>query len=191
MLFGGTTRAVFIYLDYADRLRVHWTQRILSEMSAALVAEGRKPHLEAALANERLMNRSVETALVDQTLVDRHESAMRAYVRDIADAHVVACAYELVIGGYYADGGAVVLSTRNLADYKVAELATLNILVRHPDDFLMSLPLGVIAAAFRSCRLDLASQPEPERLLVRLDRDGNPRIARALRDAAALGKVRL
>ena len=43
VLFGGTTRALLIYLDYASVLRVHWSQKILTEMSLALVDQRRKP----------------------------------------------------------------------------------------------------------------------------------------------------
>ena len=53
MLFGGTTRALFIHLDYAGAIRVHWTQRILTELSVALVRQGRKPDMASAIRSGR------------------------------------------------------------------------------------------------------------------------------------------
>lgn len=191
MLFGATTRALFIYLDYADVVRLHWSQRILTEMSDALVRTGRKPDLATARVHEERMNLAVGSALVDQARVDRHEPAMAAYVKDPGDAHVAACAYELVTGGYYPSGQAVVLSTRNLGDYKIEELIPLGISVSHPDDFLLTLPVVSIAGAFRAARIDMASKPDAERLLERLVKDGNPRVAAALTNGAAASQFEL
>lgn len=191
MLFGSTTRALFIHLDYADVIRVHWSQRILTEMSEALLKTGRKSSMASALEHERLMNASVETAMVDPALVDRHEAAMRAYVHDGDDAHVVACAYELVTGGYYPAAGTVILSTRNLADYRVEALESLGIAVLHPDVLLANLPLAAVAAALRAWRGTLDSRPDAVRVLARLEKDGNPRIAAALRAGLVAGTLAL
>lgn len=191
MLFGNTTRALFIFLDYENVLRVHWTPRILREMSVALVRTHRKSSMADAMDNERLMNASVTTALVDQELVVRHEAVMRAYVTDANDAHVAACAYELVTGAYYTESHSVVLTTRNLADYKIEELAKLGISVMHPDAFLLSLSLISVASAMRTWRLSLTTPPDPDRLLNRLEKDGNTGIAAALRVGARAGQFEL
>lgn len=189
MLFGRTTRALFIYLRYADALKLHWSQRILTEMSAALVRTGRKLTLSAAEDNERQMNQSVDDALLAQAKVDQHEAAMLAFVTDPGDAHVVACAYELVSGGYYPADTAIVLSTRNLDDYKIEELLKEGITVMHPDAFLMSLPLESVAEALRAFRGDLSRAPAPTELLGALERDGNPQITEALRAAWTAGVI--
>ncbi len=189
VLFGGTTRALFIFLAYTGTLRVHWSQRILTEMSVALVRHGRKADRHAAVAHERLMNASLETALVNQAQVDLHEAVMRAYVNDPGDAHVAACAYELRTGGYYPDATEVTVVTRNSGDYRADALATLGISVQQPDACLSELPLVEVAKAFTAWRETLPSTHGVERLLARLARDGNPAIADKLQAGMASGRL--
>jgi hypothetical protein len=188
MLFGGTTRALFIYLDYAKNLHMHWSQRILTEMSVALVKTNRKPDMAAALANEALMNASLPAALMSQPLVDAHLAIIVPLVNDPNDAHVAACAHELLTGAYYPGTGQVGLVTRNLSDYKIPQLAAAGIIVRSPDAFLMTLPVADVAAAFRNMRLDIKSNtPAVAKLLGRLLADGNPQIVAAPRAGEAVG----
>ncbi len=64
-------------------------------------------------------------------------------------------------------------------------LAGLGIALQKPDAFLGGLTEAQpaeVAAAFCRFRLDLASRPEPEALLERLERDGQVKTAQRLRD---------
>lgn len=54
-LFGGTTRALLIHLDYEGLIELHWSADILAEMSRALVRSGRRKDTAHALQNEALM----------------------------------------------------------------------------------------------------------------------------------------
>lgn len=189
-LFGGTTRALLIFLDYQKVLRVHWSPRILGEMSAALVRTGRKDEA-GARANEELMNESLPAALVEQALVDARVAAVAANVADENDAHVAACALELRAGDYYPDTPIVHLVSRNLADYRIGPLAAQGVLVQHPDEFLLALPLPAVAAAFREWRLSVEGPPDHARLLERLARDGQQQTAQALAGGAQAGQYEL
>lgn len=190
MLFGLSTRTVFLHLSMAGHIHVHWSQRILDEMSRALVKRGRQATPQAALAHEAVMNRAVPTAMLAQARVDLHEPAMRAFVHDPNDAHVAACAYELLTGDYYAADTTVLLTTRNLGDFKLAELAALKIQVCHPDAFLMSLPLEWVAAAIAAWRASRKSPAAPAEFLARLAKDGNAGTAAALRAGESAARLK-
>jgi hypothetical protein len=181
VLFGSTTRALFIYLNYTGELHVHWTQRILTEMSTALVKAKRKPDIDAARANEARMNASLAQAMVVEGYVEARMEQVRERVNDPNDAHVAACALELLEGGYYPDIALVYLVSRNLDDYKVAELGTMGIEVQHPDEFLQSLELETVASAFRAMRLDIPGA-DIGRLLTGLNKDGQVKTAKLLHD---------
>ena len=56
------------------------------------------------------MNASLETAMVDQEAVDRHVPVMTAFVKDPDDAHVAACACELLAGDHYGDATTIRLT---------------------------------------------------------------------------------
>jgi hypothetical protein len=190
-LFGATTRALLIHLDYAGLIRLHWSAIILDEMSRALVDTGRKPSLEAAKAHEHLMNESVPAADVQVKAVHARFEEVRAALRSAKDMHVAACAREVFAGGYYAGQPVVTLATRNLPDYDAPALARLGVSVQHPDAFLAGLfqqyPAEV-AAAFRQMRLDLTTRPEAGAMLQRLAKDGQEQLAALMQIARETGQ---
>jgi hypothetical protein len=183
VLFGATTRALLVYLDYAGVIRLHWSAIILDELSHALVDAGRKQSLEAAKANEHLMNESVPDAAVSVIAVHMRFAEAWDAVHSAKDMHVAACALEVFSGDYYEGQPVVTLATKNLPDYDAQRLAHRGVSVQHPDAFLVGLfqqfP-GDVSAAFREMRLDLASQPEPGVMLERLAKDGQEQLAALL-----------
>lgn len=194
VLFGATTRALLVYLDYAGAIRLHWSAAILDELSHALVDAGRKQSLEAAKANEQLMNESVPHADVPVIAVHARFADAWDAVRSAKDMHVAACALEVCLGDYYEGQPVVTLTTKNLPDYDVQKLAHRGVSVQHPDAFLVGLFQqfhGDVSTAFREMRLDLASQPEPRVLLERLTKDGQEQLAALLQTGWEQGHFEL
>lgn len=114
-LFGGTTRALLIHLDYEGLIALHWRADILSEMSRALVRSGRRRDTAHACENEVLMRRSLPDAEVHTEDVQRELVRAKDAVHSLKDAHVAACAMALVP----RDPGAIVhLLTKNLKDFR-------------------------------------------------------------------------
>lgn len=191
VLFGATTRALLIYLDYDGILKLHWSAEILQEMSAALLRHGRQKSPAAARANERRMNASLPAALLDPTRLADRIPAAAPFVADPDDAHVLACAFELLEGSCYKGLSTVVLTTRNLSDFHGSLLQIRGVQVLHPDALLVALPVTDLARSFRSLRLDLARETDAQALLERLARDGQVMTAAALCKAAEAGTVTL
>ena len=187
MQFGSPTCALFIFLDYQDALRAHWIPHIFRAMSATPDRTHRMLLIADASNNERMMNTSVTAALVNQNLADRHETETLAYVIDANNVHVAGCAYELVAGIYLTTADSVVLSTQNLADYKIEELAKLGMSVMYLDAFSLSLFLISMTTTIRTWRFSFTNPPDPDRLLNRLEKDGIVEIAAALRVGAKAG----
>jgi hypothetical protein len=193
-LFGATTRGLLIHLDYAGVMRLHWSALILDEMSNALVAEGRKPDLASARAHERLMQISLPHADVPVADVQAQFAAVAPAMRSAKDVHVAACARALLANAYYPGTPVVSLVTRNVRDFKVTQLAAINIDVKRPDVFLGELVGSqpqAVARAFRALRLSLRSGPAPDALLQRLAADGQINTAAALAAVADEGLLRL
>lgn len=183
VLFGTTTRALLIYLDYAGAIRLHWSPLILAEMSRALVATGRKATFADAQAHEVRMNNSVPSASIPVKDVQANFQPVSAALKSAKDTHVAAAAYALLALNYYPAAQAVSLVTRNLPDYNVPALQALGVLVQHPDPFLFAMTQqqpAVVAGAFRAMRLDLKSQPPVQGMLARLAKDGQKQTAAAL-----------
>ncbi len=183
VLFGGATRALLIYLDYAGAIRLHCSPLILAEMSPALFDTERKVNLATAQENEVRMNQALAGANIPTVAVQRNLQQVQHAVKSAKDAHVAAAAYTLLADEYYPHLQTVGLVSRNLPDYDIPALQTLGVLVQHPDPFLLALTArqqAVVAGAFRAMRLDLASKPTPDQLLVRLANDGQKQTAAAL-----------
>lgn len=191
VLFGATTRALLIFLDYDGVLKLHWSAEILREMSAALLRRGRQKSPAAARANERRMNASLPGALLDPARLAGRLPTAAPFVADPDDAHVLACALELLEGGYYQGLTTVVLTTRNLGDFHVSPLQDRGVQVMHPDALLAALPVADLARSFRSLRLDLARETDAQALLERLAKDGQVLTAAALCKAGQAGAVAL
>jgi hypothetical protein len=183
VLFGATTRALLIFLDYHGALQLHWSPLILDEVARALVDTGRKTTLADAKANEGRMVAALPQAMVSTRAVQAHFKHVAAAVRSAKDIHVAACAHYLLHANAYPGTMPVALVSHNVGDYRVKDLATLGIVVKRADPYLLGLleQLPVpFAAAFRAFRLSLRTAPAAEPLLKKLAGDGQMRIAAAL-----------
>ncbi|OZI64535.1 PIN domain-containing protein [Bordetella genomosp. 4] len=193
-LFAATTRGLLIYLDYHGLIKLHWSPLILDEVSRALVDTGRKPTLKDARAHEARMCKALPNALVSTADVQAQFAAVASAVRSGKDIHVAACAYCVIAGEVYGGTPAVALVSRNTKDFRKTALARLGIVLQLPDAFLYGLitaqPVEV-AAAFRRFRMDLASKPEPEALLERLERDGQVKAVQRLLDLYRAQEIEL
>ncbi len=183
VLYGGTTRALLLYLDHFDVVRVRWSALLIVEASRALVKTGRLTR-EAAARTVDLMTRAAPQA--DVPVHDVQRAFRRAWpgVRDAKDLHVAACA--LVVHDQAAASGALApvhLVTKNTKDFAPRKLAALGILQLHPDAFLHALWQcdGVrMAAAFDAFVEDLPERPDASRVLHKLASDGQRRTAAAM-----------
>lgn len=193
-LFSATTRGLLIYLDYQGLIKLHWSPLILDEVSRALVDTKRKKTLAAAQAHEARMNTALPHAMVSTQDVQAQFQAVAQAVRSVKDTHVAACAHHLIADNAYPGISPIALVTRNTKDFKKAALAGLGIALMKPDAFLDGLTATQpqdVAAAFRRFRLDLTSQPEPEALLERLERDGLVKTVQRLRASHQANTVQL
>lgn len=193
-LFQATTRGLLIFLDYQGLIKLHWSPLILDEVSRALVDSGRKNTLDDAKAHEARMCDALPNAQVSVADVHSAFEAVASAVRSAKDIHVAACAHYLIAARAYPNALPIALVTRNIKDFKKDALAGLGIVLMRPDDFLdglTSVQSTDVARAFRSFRLDLSSQPDPEALLIRLKRDGLGKTVRRLRALEQAGQVAL
>ena len=183
VLYGGTTRALLLYLDHHDVIRVRWSALLIVETSRALVKTGRLTR-EAASRTVDLMLRAAPYA--DVPVHDVQRAFRRAWpgVRDAKDLHVAACA--LVVHDEAEAAGApapVHLLTKNSKDFAPRKLAALGILQQHPDAFLHELwqrDGERMAAAFAAFCEDLPERPEAGRVLQKLASDGQRKTAGAM-----------
>ena len=192
VLYGGTTRALLLYLDHHDVIRVRWSALLLVETSRALVKTGRLTR-EAATRTMELMARAAPHA--DVPVHDVQRAFRRAWpgVRDAKDLHVAACAVIVHEEAERAGApAAVYLLTKNTKDFAPRKLATLGIGQRHPDTFLLDLwqrePTRM-AAAFAAFRHDLPAQPDAGRVLHKLASDGQRKTAAAMGAASEDGRA--
>jgi hypothetical protein len=183
VLYGGTTRALLLYLDHHDVIRVRWSALLIVETSRALVKTGRLTR-DAASRTIELMAVAAPRADVPVHAVQRAFRRAWPGVRDAKDLHVAACA--LVVHDEVEATGApapVYLLTKNTKDFAPRKLAALGILQRHPDTFLHDL-LGRdgarVAEAFDAFCADLPERPEASRVLRKLASDGQRRTAAAM-----------
>jgi hypothetical protein len=193
-LFGGTTRAFLIHLDYAGLIHMHWSPIILDEMSRALVREQRKPNLATAKVHEQLMNRSLPQASIDTYDVQACFQFVWDGVNSAKDMHVAACACALQQANAYPTQPGITLVSQNLTDFKIPVLARRNINIQHPDAFLAELleqDPHWVAAAFAECRASFRSAPSVEVVLAKLAEDGQAKTAAALMDGHQAGALKL
>ncbi len=191
VLYGGTTRALLLYLDHHDVIRVRWSALLIVETSRALVKTARLTR-EAASRTVDLMARAAPHA--DVPVHDVQRAFRRAWpgVRDAKDLHVAACA--VVVHDEANAAGAtapVYLITKNTKDFAPRKLAVLGILQRHPDAFLYDLWRSDekrMVAAFAAFREDLPERPDARRVLQKLAGDGQRKTAAAMGAAMEAGR---
>ena len=190
VLYGGTTRALLLYLDHHDVIRVRWSALLIVETRRALVKTGRLTRDAASLTVD-LMARAAPHA--DVPVHDVQRAFRRAWpgVRDAKDLHVAACA--LVVHDETATAApvAVYLLTKNTRDFAPRKLAALGIQQRHPDVFLHELwqrDGARMTAAFAAFCEDLPARPEASRVLHKLASDGQRKTAAAMGVELAAGR---
>ncbi len=193
MLYGGTTRALLLYLDFHDVIRVHWSPLLLVETHRALIKTERLTR-EAAALDEAAMSGAAPRASVSVADVQRSFRKAWPGVRDAKDLHVAATAVALLSAGRYPAASGVHLITKNSKDFAPKKLASLDVLQRHPDVFLLDLwqrDAARMAAAFAMFRGDLPARPDVDRVLHKLASDGQRKTATAMLDAHRAGLVAL
>ncbi len=190
VLYGGTTRALLLYLDQFGIVRVRWSALLIVEATRALVKTGRLTRAAAAATTD-CMTRAAPDA--DVAVRDVQRAFRRAWpgVRDAKDLHVAACA---VAARDSAPGATVGLITKNTKDFAPKRLAALGIRQQHPDAFLLDVwrrdAVGM-ASAFAAFRADLPARPDAGRVLHKLASDGQRRTATAMQEAWEAGAVGL
>ena len=191
MLYGGTTRAVLLYLDFHGLIQVRWSPLLLVETSRALSHTGRLTR-EAAALNEASMVAAAPDAAVTVAAVQRAFRAAWPGVRDAKDLHVAACALVVAQGRGSTVDAEVRLITKNTRDFAPRKLAALGIRQQHPDAFLFDVwtrdPDGM-SDAFAMFRGDLPAGPPVERVLHKLASDGQRRTAAAMLTAHVEGSA--
>lgn len=196
VLYGGTTRALLLYLDHDDVIRIRWSALLIVETSRALVKTGRLTR-EAASRTVNLMTRAAPDAEVPVNDVQRAFRRAWPGVRDAKDLHVAACAVVARDQAHAADATAagaadpVHLITKNTKDFAPKKLALLGIRQQHPDAFLFDLwqrDANRMASAFAAFRADLPARPQVSRVLQMLANDGQRRTAAAMSGAWEAGR---
>jgi predicted nucleic acid-binding protein len=125
VLYSAALRDILIELALLDALRLHWSPKVLDELTASLRA--RRPAIAEASIGRLLdaMNQALPDALVSPG--DRQ---LLATLPDPGDCHVLAAALE---------AGCNTLLTFNLADFPAVQLAREDaIAAMHPDVFLLN-----------------------------------------------------
>lgn len=138
------------------------------------------------------MRRSLPDSEIARGQIDAHRLVADDVVRSQKDAHVAACAMSVRIDcpGHCP----VILTTKNLKDFRAMRLKERGIDLMHPDRFLsMLFAQNVIrvAAAFREFRESLKSGDGASAVLARLAKDGQVMTAMMLAAAADAGDITL
>ena len=149
VLYSAAIRDILLQLAKDDLFRARWTADIHREWIDALLRN--KPHLErAALKRLRdLMDSKIRDALITgyESLIDSLK------LPDPRDHHVLAAAIA---------GRCDVIVTQNLKHFPENMLASYEIEVQHPDDFLanhLDLSPGKFCEAVRKVRARLKNPP--------------------------------
>jgi len=193
VLYGGTTRALLLYLHHHSVIRVRWSALLTIETSRALVKTGRLTR-EAAKLTVDLMNRAAPDADVPVAEIQRAFRRAWPGVRDAKDLHVAACA--VVVADAASSSGLaatrVCLITKNTKDFAPRKLALLGVRQQHPDAFLLDAwqrDADRMAAAFAAFRADLPDRPDASRVLHKLASDGQRRTATAMQEGRDAGRA--
>ena len=160
---------IFLRLAEAELYRPLWSERILSEMVAAIGAIHPGIPLNAIERRAHAMQRAFEDSTVHnwEPLEDSIE------LPDLDDRHVVAAAIV---------GRADVIVTKNLKDCPRDYLATLHLDVMDPDEFLLDhldlAPKNVVTILNEQSLATRSPSRTPRELLDILARSGAPRFSR-------------
>ena len=148
VLYPASIRDLLIRLAGTGLFRARWTDRILNECFASIVAA--RPELEGKLGRTRQL---MEKAIPDARVCDYEPIAAGLSLPDENDCHVLAAAIRC---------GAQVIVTTNLRDFPADALARYDIEAQHPDAFvlhLLSLDPGAVLHAITAQAASLRSPP--------------------------------
>lgn len=172
VLYGATTRSVLLYLAIGGVFRPRWSDAIQDEWTAALLRE--RPDIEASrIARTRdLMERHFPEA----TVAGYEPLIATLDLPDPDDRHVLAAAIQ---------AGASVIVTANLADFPADVLASHDIRVEGPDQFVSGMLDADAPSVVSALALDRANLRNPPmtgtEYLTALERAGLTGTAAALR----------
>lgn len=123
-LYGNTQRDLLLRIAQTGAVQAKWTHRILDEMLGSLAANRPDiPWEKLSLLRDRM------NAAVRDCLVEGYEPLIEGLkLPDPDDRHVLAAAIK---------AGAQLIVTSNLKDFPADELATWNLHVKSPDDFVL------------------------------------------------------
>lgn len=169
VLYGAYLNDLILWLAERGLYRPLWSEEILEELEANLVANGEEP----ALVAKRL---GAMRAHFPDAVVSGHTLLVDAMTCHPKDRHVLAAAVR---------GDAEVLVTFNLKDFPPECVATFDVEIVHPDTFLLDqldLYPGPTVAVLQQLVRDY-SRPEMsiDDLLVALAGAGVPEFARSVR----------
>jgi predicted nucleic acid-binding protein len=162
VLYPASIRDLLIRLARIGLVRARWTERILDECFASIVAA--RPELAGKLDRTR---RLMEEAIPDAFVRDYELLAENLVLPDEDDRHVLAAAIR---------AGAQVIVTMNLRDFPSEALAPFDVEAQHPDTFvlqLLSLDPGAVLRVVTAQAEALKSPPSTvEKLLDTLESRG-------------------
>jgi predicted nucleic acid-binding protein len=163
VLYPAPLRDLLIRLGSARLCRARWTETILDEVFASLVAHRPELSIEALARTRELMCAAVPDCLV----LGWEPIVQTLQLPDPDDRHVLAAAIH---------AGAQVVVTRNLKDFPVKALASFGIEAQHPDEFVLGLvqqrPTDVLEI-LRQQQNDLRRNPKTiQQLLEIMERQG-------------------
>ena len=176
VLYPFRVRDVLLRFAEAGLFRARWSERILDEWTASLLAM--KPHLEASIRSQRV----AMAEAFPEALVEGHEALIPALdLPDADDRHVLAAAIR---------AGAAHIVTANLKDFPAEALAPYGVEATSPDAFLAAtyeLYPRQATAALRRMRQAYRKPPmTASELVLDLMRVGLPRLAALVRQEIEL-----
>ncbi len=181
VLYPTQTRDLFMGLALRGLVRLKWSLQVQEEWIHRLLEH--KP----SVSSERLWlvaEKMAEALEFQEPLVEGYEdriNEVRPLLPDPRDAHVVAAAIH---------GGADAILTFNIKDFPETVLSRWDLVVLHPDDYLVDMMLDQIRSNFlpkpllevlKRQRLGLKNPPlNVDAFLTSLERAGLKKLAEAL-----------
>jgi predicted nucleic acid-binding protein len=173
VLYPAPLRDLLMELALTDLFRARWSEAIHQEWIRSLL-KNRSDLTESQLLRTRdFMNANVRDALVTG-----YEALISGLsLPDPDDRHVLAAAIRC---------NANVIVTMNLKDFPIETLASYDIEVQHPDEFILNLldlhPIRVCSAAEKQRQRLRNPAMDTERYLANLLRQGLPQTVTRMRE---------
>lgn len=148
VLYPASVRDLLIRLAGTGLFQARWTDRILDECFANIVAA--RPELEGKLDRTRQL---MEKAVPDARVTEYEPIVAGLFLPDEKDRHVLAAAIR---------SGAQVIVTANLRHFPAEALAPYDVEAQHPDSFvlhLLSLDPGTVLRTITGQASSLRNPP--------------------------------